>query len=70
MKLVLRKLFGEQVRKHREAVGLTQEKLAEKIGIHRTYIGSIERAEQSVSLDNAERIAQALKVPLRQLIEK
>lgn len=40
--------------------GMSQEKLAELAGLHRTYVGSIERAERNVSLDNIDRLARAL----------
>jgi transcriptional regulator with XRE-family HTH domain len=46
----------------RRARGLSQEALADKIGIDRTYCGSVERAERNVSIDNVARIAKALAV--------
>ena len=58
----LRKVFAENVRRLRKAAGLSQEAFADACGLHRTYIGSIERAERNVSLDNIERIAGALGV--------
>ena len=57
----LRKVFADAVRQRRKAIGLSQEALADECGLHRTYIGSIERAERNVSLDNIERIAEALQ---------
>lgn len=54
--------FGKRVRQHRRDLGLTQEQLAEKAGMHFTYIGSIERGQRNVSLVNILRIAKALKV--------
>lgn len=56
----LRVTFAQNVRTRRNAKGLSQEELAELAGLHRTYIGSIERAERNVSLDNIERLALAL----------
>jgi len=56
----LRKVFAQNVRARRKARGLSQEELADVCGLHRTYIGSIERAERNVSLDNIEKIAGAL----------
>jgi transcriptional regulator with XRE-family HTH domain len=44
----------------RRSLGLSQEALAERCGLHRTYIGGIERSERNVSIDNVDRIAQAL----------
>ena len=58
----LRKAFGKRVQQIRKAKGFSQESLAEAADLHRTYIGSIERAEQNVSIDNIEKIAKALKV--------
>lgn len=51
------------VRAARKERGLSQEGLADEAGLHRTYIGSIERAERNVSVDNIERLANALKLP-------
>ncbi|WP_341538131.1 helix-turn-helix transcriptional regulator [Phenylobacterium hankyongense] len=58
----LRKVFAANVRRLRKAAGLSQEAFADACGLHRTYIGSIERAERNVSIDNIERIAAALEV--------
>lgn len=65
----VRKVFGERVRTLRRQAGYSQESLADAIGLHRTYIGSIERAEQSVSIDNAAKIAKALKTSLAELFK-
>lgn len=61
--------FGDTVRKLRTMNGLSQEELAEKSGLHRTYIGSIERGERNVSLQNIIRIAKALSVKPCELLE-
>lgn len=55
-------MFAANVRARRKAAGLSQESFADACGLHRTYIGSIERAERNVSLDNIERISRALGV--------
>jgi transcriptional regulator with XRE-family HTH domain len=55
-------VFAANVRRLRKGAGLSQEAFADACGLHRTYIGSIERAERNVSLDNIERIAAALAV--------
>ncbi|MDX8054813.1 helix-turn-helix transcriptional regulator [Lentzea sp. BCCO 10_0798] len=60
--------FGARVRQSREVLGLSQEGLADASGLHRTYIGSIERGERNVSLVNILRIADALNVPPGQLL--
>ena len=57
-----RKAFGTKMRSLRKEKGLSQEALADIAGMHRTYIGAIERGEQNVSLDNINKIAKALKV--------
>ncbi len=49
------------MRERRKARGLSQEAFADLCGLHRTYIGSIERAERNISLDNIEKIADALE---------
>ena len=54
--------FGETVRNLRKRANLSQEDLAELCGLHRTYIGGIERGERNVALLNIIRIAEALKV--------
>ena len=62
-------VFGDNVRKHRKNKGLSQEELAYKAGVHRTYIGMIERAEKNVTLLNIEKIANALEISISQLLE-
>lgn len=56
------KAFGSRVRERREALGWSQERLAEESGHHWTYIGSVERGERNLSLKNILRLAQALDV--------
>ena len=62
--------FAENLRAIRIKQGLSQEDLAELADLHRTYIGSIERGERKVSVDNMEAIADALRVPLARMVEE
>ncbi len=59
--------FGQRVQKLRKERNLSQEQLADLAGVHRTYIGMIERAEKNITLCNIERIADALKVNIKEL---
>lgn len=63
-----RDVFAASVRALRTARRLSQEKLAELSGLHRTYISSVERGERNVSVDNMERIAAALGLELHDLL--
>ena len=67
MSVKIRKAFGKRVRELRKQQSYSLEQLADKAGLHRTYIGSIERGEQNVSIDNIAKIAKALRVSLSQL---
>lgn len=60
--------FGENLRKVRQKAAISQEKLAELAGLHRTYVSSIERGERNISLLNIEKLAIALAVPLAKLM--
>jgi transcriptional regulator with XRE-family HTH domain len=64
-----RQLFAQNLRKIRAKAGLSQEKLAELAGLHRTYIGSVERGERNISIDNMERLAHALSVDIKELLK-
>jgi transcriptional regulator with XRE-family HTH domain len=61
---------GATIRDLRIRAGFSQELLAEKSGLHRTYIGGVERGERNISLENIVRVAHALKVKPSQLLER
>lgn len=65
-----RRVLGEAIRSHRKSAGLTQEKLAEHADLHPNYIGEVERGEKTISIDTLFRIANSLKVKLRDLIKE
>lgn len=62
--------FGKKVREERLKRNLSQEKLAARAGVHRTYIGMIERAEKNITLENIEKIAKALGVPIEDIVRR
>ena len=62
--------FGERVRDLRKERGLSQEQLAFKADLHRTYIGMIERAEKNITLINIEKIANSLNVSIKELFNE
>ena len=59
--------IGRKVQALRKERNLSQEQLADMAGVHRTYIGMIERAEKNITLCNIERIAKALEVNIKDL---
>ena len=61
--------FGQRVRKLREAAKWSQEELAEHCGLHRTYVGAIERGERNLALLNIRKIARAFNLALSKLVE-
>lgn len=63
-----KRALGRRVRELREACGYTQEELAEAAQMHRTYVGSVERGERNVSLLNLHALADALGVPVSELV--
>ena len=64
----LRRVFADHVRARRKELGLSQEELADRAEVHRTFIGHVERAESNVSLNNIARISEALGVPAFELL--
>jgi transcriptional regulator with XRE-family HTH domain len=63
-----RLVFAANVRRLRRERELSQERLAELSDLHRTYVGSVERGERNISIDNMERLADALNAKLRELL--
>lgn len=65
------KVFGTNLKKYRTQLGLSQEAFADKCGMHRTYISAIECYRRSISLENVQRIADALGIePYRLFLEE
>ncbi len=65
----IQEMFGERIRILRHERGLSQEELAYRVGIHRTYIGGIERGERNPALKNIAAIAQALGLTVSELFD-
>jgi transcriptional regulator with XRE-family HTH domain len=63
-------IFGENVRRQRRLLNLSQEELAHRADLHRTYIGMIERAEKNITLVNMQKIANALEVKIEELLKE
>jgi two-component system, response regulator len=66
----VKKQFGAAVRLHRDRLGISQEELAGRAGLHRTYISDVERGARNVSLESIQRLAEALEVPLSILFSR
>jgi transcriptional regulator with XRE-family HTH domain len=60
--------FAANIRLHRKRLALSQEDFAERCDLHRTYVGSVERGERNISIDNMERMAKALRMRLVELL--
>lgn len=65
-----RERFARNLRLMRKKREISQEELAAEAGLHRTYIGSVERAERNISVDNMERLATALSVDIAELLSR
>lgn len=66
----LARQFGSLIRELRLAARLSQEEFADRCELHRTYIGSIERGEKTVTIETAYKIATALGVPLSYIFQR
>lgn len=64
------KILGDTIRQYRNRAGLSQEKLAEKADLHPVYVGKVERGEQWISLHALLRVAKALGVKVRDLVDE
>jgi transcriptional regulator with XRE-family HTH domain len=60
--------IGANIRRLREAAGLSQEELADRSGLHRTYISQVERAVKNATIVSLDKIARGLDVPLTELV--
>lgn len=60
--------FGLRLRQLRREQGVSQEELAARAELHRTYVSSVERGERNVSLETIEKLAKALKLPMAELM--
>jgi transcriptional regulator with XRE-family HTH domain len=65
-----RQLIAANLRHHRALQGLSQEALADLAGLHRTFVGSVERSERNISIDNVEKLATALKLTTAELLSE
>ena len=68
-KLQHRRVLGEKIRECRKRAGFTQEQLAEQADLHHNFIGEVERANMEISLTSMLKIAKALKIRVRDLVE-
>jgi transcriptional regulator with XRE-family HTH domain len=64
----LQHTFGANLRRHRESLGLSQETFADELGLHRTYLGGVERGERNLTLRSVERIADGIGVDVLALL--
>ncbi|KKQ66321.1 MAG: helix-turn-helix protein [Candidatus Daviesbacteria bacterium GW2011_GWA2_38_24] len=67
MKKIILFKFGQKVKEERLKQKLSQEQLAMKAGVHRTYIGMIERAEKNITLENIDKVSKALGISISDL---
>ena len=69
-KLFFLVLFGEVIREIRKEKKLSQEELANKSGLHRTYIGMVERGEKNISLKNISKLSKGLELPIPEIFKR
>jgi transcriptional regulator with XRE-family HTH domain len=68
--MTIQQVFAAWVKYYRHTEKLSQEALADKAHLHRTYIGAVERCERNITLLNANKIAKALNLPLARLLNE
>jgi transcriptional regulator with XRE-family HTH domain len=68
--MVIQQVFAYWVKRFRHKNKMSQEDLADKANLHRTYIGAVERCERNITLLNANKIAAALNIPLSNLLDE
>ncbi len=66
----IKQKFGLRLKQIRESQGLSQEKLAELSGIHRTYISPVEQGKRNIALENIEKLADALNIDIRDFFDE
>jgi transcriptional regulator with XRE-family HTH domain len=66
----LQRTVGHNLRAYRQAQGLSQEAFADVLGVHRTYMGGVERGERNLTLKSVERIAQRLSLDALELLRR
>lgn len=66
----LQRRVGRYLRAHRQRLGLSQEAFADLVGVHRTYMGSIERGEENLTLQSLERLAVVVDADPLDLLQK
>jgi transcriptional regulator with XRE-family HTH domain len=66
----LQRIFGRNLRTYRQSKGLSQEQFADFVGVHRTYMGGIERGERNLTLVSVERICEQLGLNSLEMLDK
>ncbi|WOB97713.1 helix-turn-helix domain-containing protein [Providencia sp. PROV099] len=68
--MMLREILAKNIKNHRNKNNISQESFADLVGLHRTYIGAVERSERNISIDNIEKIAKAMKISASDLLKE
>lgn len=66
----LQRVLGRNLRRYRESKGLSQEDLADTLGLHRTYVGGLERGERNLTLKSLERLSESISVDPLELLQE